>query len=291
LAIWKVIVHTVGYIILMLPPLFPKDTKESETKSDHEAKKPQERNSVKHSYRVMSSSLWVLSGIFLSVFSGLILLVWGIFALISSGDPVTASANNQDQYLGGQVYGSWAEQEMSDDANPPFNAQQLYGRLQTELEKYPELSAGITSAPVGGGKQVRIDDDKQSTAASTTKVLTAIAVLDGVDKGKYSLSQIAYQIFPKTEKDAEKDNSKNTDADSNSKPSATPTPSNTPTPSPTPTPTPTPVPKKVQLKEALRLMVNRSDNQAWEHLIMLVGSKNLQKYAENMGMQDYNVRN
>ena len=222
----------------MLPPLFPDDIIEA----PKHAVSPQDTiqdATAGRSYRALSSGVWMIGGVFASIFGVMVVLVLSISALSGSETSLSASDNSTDLGMAGQVYGAWTDQQLdSDGSDGPFNAEGLSASLQEMLAEYPEAKFGIVIAPVGSGGHVRIHDDSQFRAASTTKILTAAAVLAGVEKGTIRLDQIAYQIKPKTEQDKPADDSTQT------KPTPTPSrkPAPTPTPTPEPTPTPTPVP-------------------------------------------------
>ena len=182
-------------------------------------------------------------------------------------------ASNSDL---GNVYGTWTDLPpdlTDDDQASVFDAQSLEAALAAIIERNSGHEFGLVVAPVGEGDQVRFQDDRIFTGASTTKLLTAAAILSRVDDGSMRLDQIAYRIEPAPAK---------TEEDKGSTES-------TPTPSPTPSPTPTPEPKPVTVQQALQRMINRSDNIAWESLIKMLGSRSLRQYAVDLGMQEYSV--
>ena len=257
----------------MLPPLFPGESPkleldlvnpESVVSSD--AVIPSQS---KRSFSAVHAGFWVMGATALTVFG----LVAFLAAGIVTSSPSTASehggtvAHNSDL---GNVYGAWTDlpPDLTDDTSV-FDAQSLEAAMAAIIERNSGHEFGIVVAPVGEGDQVRFQDDRVFTGASTTKLLTAAAILSRVDSGTMKLDQIAYQIEPAPTKTEEQQDS------------AEPTP----TPSPTPTPEPTPI----TVQQALQRMVNRSDNTAWENLIKLLGSRSLRQYATDLGMQEYSV--
>jgi beta-lactamase class A len=257
----------------MLPPLFAENTLEPITPELPVAPiVPDLRPSVDSSYKTFSAGLWLLGGVFAAVFVGLLVLVVSVFSMNGSvGDTVTLSGRSAGAN-GGQVFGSWTSQykpAQAAAASGPFDAVRLAQSLEQKIAQHPKHSLSVVVAPVGEGQQVRIDDDAVMPGASTTKLLAAAAILSQIDAGKLTMESVAYQAIIKS--------------------------------SPAPTPESTgsaeakedveEVKKPVKVAEALRLMINRSDNGAWENLIRLVGSKNLQTYANELGMKQYNVKN
>ena len=263
----------------MLPPLFPGESPKleldllsAETAVRSDVVVPSQQ---KRSFSAVHAGFWAMGATALTVFGLVAFLAVGIV----TSSPSTASersgavASNSDL---GNVYGTWTDLPpdlTDDDQASVFDAQSLEAALAAIIERNSGHEFGLVVAPVGEGDQVRFQDDRIFTGASTTKLLTAAAILSRVDDGSMRLDQIAYRIEPAPAK---------TEEDKGSTES-------TPTPSPTPSPTPTPEPKPVTVQQALQRMINRSDNIAWESLIKMLGSRSLRQYAVDLGMQEYSV--
>ena len=268
----------------MLPPLFPSEHTEIKEPTPVAKNEATEAKAVAPSgpqSKSLHSSAWVLGALGLTVFSIFAFLGLGV---ITSGDQsVAANSRSGPGAQDGQVYGSWTD--IPHNAAPTshiFDATTLSQKLQAVISQQSGTQIGVVVAPVGHGSQVRINDDEAFIAASTTKILTAAAILSGVDDGKYKLDQVAYQLKPSPTPEPKDDGS-----DTKDKSQKTPEKSTEHTNEAKPTPTPTP--KPVTFEQALQLMVNRSNNTAWEQLIHLYGSRNLATFAKELGMQDYQV--
>ncbi len=259
----------------MLPPLFPSDSSKLEivtTKTDVATDSPSSPHSPSQSVASLHVGAWVVGTSILAVFSVVVFLAIGIV----TSSPSTASTNTN---LGksnldlGNVYGTWTDlpQHQADNQPEIFNASALQSQLAALIDQHHNHTFGIVVAPVGKGSQVRINDDHVFTGASTTKLLTAAAVLARVDSGELQLDQVAYEVASETEKSQGLDRYQQ------------------PKTSPTSTPSPSVKPTPVTVQQALQQMVNQSNNTAWEKLINLIGSKSLRQYAIDVGMQDYEV--
>lgn len=250
----------------MVPPLFPQNANKTliaRLKSFDVAF----HDSMEHTIAAIRSSIWVIAGVVAIVAGTLGTLVVVVLAM----GPVESA---ESPHQSGLVRGSWTDYYQANSTSSHdqvFNAKALHQRIAGYADSQIGTTIGVVVTPVWGEDGVWIGSDRAFTGASTTKILTAVAVLSRVDRGDLRLDSVAYELRPKVEQAEDDGLDEEREA--------------------TATAMPTPEPKKVSIEEALRLMVNRSDNIAWEHLINLVGSKNLQKYANGLGMKEYSSRN
>jgi hypothetical protein len=69
------------------------------------------------------------------------------------------------------------------------NIQDVQSKLQTVVNSHPEATIGISYIDLKSGTTANVNGDTAFTAASTGKMIPAIMFLQGVENGKYSLSQ------------------------------------------------------------------------------------------------------
>lgn len=81
-----------------------------------------------------------------------------------------------------------AAQKQIDQPKATVDTSKLQAQLDGIIQQYP-YDTGISIVELNSGKLIQSGDNHAFLAASTTKILTALAFLQGVEKGHYQLNQ------------------------------------------------------------------------------------------------------
>lgn len=204
---------------LSIPPLFPEP-------------------SLKERSGLMTIA-WISIAIVLAVATVWLLL----FVALRYSPSATISAKQDDPTTAHRVFGDYRPRPIQRDW-PAFNklftssAADLQQKIEQAARDQEGISIGVSVRAITDTEHIAYQEDKVFTAASTTKIITAAAVLSMVDNQTVTLSQ---KLGDST------------------------------------------------VEQQLQLMVNQSNNTAWENLNNLVGLQNLQDYATQLDLYSFRV--
>lgn len=192
---------------------------------------------VSTSSRHLSAIVWLIAGVATAIVGGWFIL---LVAFSSTG---SHQGDALAQTTPIRVFGDYVPQARQVpwpefDRLLSVSGAQLQAKLEAEAKKYPDQSIAISVRAITDPEHIAFQEDRIFAGASTTKLITAAAVLSMVDNHKVGLTD---KLGDKT------------------------------------------------VEYHLKLMINQSNNNSWELLNNLVGLRDLQKYAEEIGLQGFKV--